>query len=154
MNCDAFRSCIDRMPTLSPKSWDAAARAHHEACGDCQAWLAREQTWQHVFSSVPAPRGRSSVWPGVMAAIASRRVRPASLSRELVALSRYVVPALAALVLALGSVGLWGPVPIDANAPATQPLASVLVAEPTTELAFLHQDADTILDQWVGVSQR
>jgi len=53
----------------------------------------------------------------------------------------------------LGSVELWGRVTIDADIPATYPVASVLVAEPTTELAFLRQDADVILDQWVGVSQ-
>ncbi len=55
---------------------------------------------------------------------------------------------MAALVLALGGVGLWDPFPPEAH-----PVASVLVAEPTTELAFLGQDADAILDQWVGVSQ-
>jgi len=157
MDCNVFRSCFDHMPTPWPGTWpqtfDAAARAHYDTCADCQAWLAHEQTWQHVLSSVPAPRERSSVWPGVMAAIASRQVQPTSLSRELVALSRYLVPALAALVLALGSVELWGRVTIDADIPATYPVASVLVAEPTTELAFLRQDADVILDQWVGVSQ-
>jgi hypothetical protein len=88
-----------------------------------------------------------------MAVIATRRVQPASLSWELVALSRYLVPALAALVLALVGVGLWAPVAFDPAAPDTDSVASVLVAEPTTELAFLHQDADAILNQWVGVSQ-
>jgi hypothetical protein len=88
-----------------------------------------------------------------MAAIASRQVQPTSLSWELVALSRLLVPALTALVLALGGVELWGRVTIDTDAPSTYPVASVLVAEPTTELAFLHQDADIILDQWAGVSQ-
>lgn len=150
MHCDAFRSCVDRLPT---ETWPDAARAHHEACANCRAWLANEKTWQHVFSSVPAPAGRASVWPGVMAAIVARREPPASLSWELVALSRYVVPALAALVLTLGGVGLWGTTTTDANPSPTPPAASILVAEPTTELAFLRQDADTILDQWAGVSQ-
>ena len=157
MDCNVFRSCFDHMPTPSPGTWpqtlDAAARVHHDACAGCQAWLAHEQTWQHVFSSVPAPRERSSVWPGVMAAIASRQVQPTSLSWELVALSRYLVPALAVLVLALGGVGLWSRAILDADASVTSPVASVLVAEPTTELAFLHQDADVILDQWAGVFQ-
>jgi hypothetical protein len=87
-----------------------------------------------------------------MAAIALRQAQPASLSWELVALSRYLVPALAILVLALGGVGLWSRAILDADASVTSPVASVLVAEPTTELAFLHQDADVILDQWAGVT--
>lgn len=153
MNCDAFRSYIDRMPTLSSETWPEAVRVHHEGCEDCQGWLAYEQTWRQVFHRVPAPRARPSVWPGVMAAIASRRVQPASLSWELVALSRYLVPALAALVLTLGGVGLWGGATLPAAAPEAHPIASVFVAEPTRELAFLHQDADAILDQWAGVSQ-
>lgn len=153
MNCDAFRSCIDRTPTLLPAAWPDAVRAHHEGCVDCQAWLAGEQTWQHVFSHVPRPRARPSAWPGIRAAIATRRAPPASLSQELVALSRYLAPALAGLVLALAGAGLWSQVAMHAVDPDTPPAASVLVAEPATELAFLHQDADVILDQWVGVSQ-
>ncbi len=88
-----------------------------------------------------------------MAAIASYRAQPASLSWELVALSRYLVPALAVLVLALGGVGLWREAGMNAAVPETHSAASVFVAEPTTELAFLRQDADAILDQWAGVSQ-
>ncbi len=153
MNCDAFRLHLDHMPTLSPESWPDAVRAHHEGCADCQAWLAHEQTWQHVFAAVPTPQARPSVWPGVMATIAARSAQPASLSWELVALSRYLVPALAVLVLALGGVGLWGQVGTNVAGPNHHPIASMLVAEPTTELALLSQDADAILDQWAGVSQ-
>ncbi len=85
-----------------------------------------------------------------MAAIAAYQVQPVSLSRELLWLSRYLVPALTVLVVALCGVGLWGQIFMQ----NTSPSASVLVAEPTTELAFHNQDADTILDQWVGVSQQ
>jgi len=151
MNCDAFRLYID-LPALPPEAWPDEIRAHHEGCANCQVWLAHEQTWQYVFASVPAPRARPSVWPGVMAVIAARRAQPASLSWELVALSRYLVPALVALVLALAGVGMWAPVTNPA-APDTDSVASVLVAEPITELAFLHQDADAILNQWVGGAQ-
>ncbi len=164
MDCDAFRSCIDHMPVPLPDAWariseaeaGTEARAHHEGCADCQAWLAHEQTWQQVLASVPAPRARPSAWPGVMAAIASRPTPSTSLSWELVALSRYLVPALTTLVLALGGVGLWGQATMNPAVLARddhQSVMSVLVAEPTTELGFLQQDADAILDQWVGVSQ-
>lgn len=149
MNCDTFRSWIDRMQIMSPEQWPETVRTHHEACADCQTWLAHEQTWQHVFAQAPMPRARPSVWPGVMAAIAARQAQPISLSRELVSLSRYLVPALAVLVLTLSGVGLWGQIftqNIDLS-------ASVLVAESNTELVSFSRDADTILDQWVGVSQ-
>jgi hypothetical protein len=88
-----------------------------------------------------------------MAAIAARQVQPASLSWEVVALSRYLVPALAALVLTLVGLGWWDQITVSPEIPATPSVASVLVAEPTAELAFLRQDEDAILDQWVGVSQ-
>lgn len=157
MNCDAFWSCIDHLPTPWPKGWqetlDDDARVHYEGCADCQAWLAHEQAWQQVFAHVLTPRARLSVWPGVMVAIASRRSPPMSLSRELVGLSRYFVPAFAALVLALGGIELWSQLTISPIASDTSLVTSVLVAEPTTELAFLRQDADAILNQWVGVSQ-
>ncbi len=138
------------MQMVAPESWPDTVRAHHEACADCQTWLAHEQTWQHLFARVPAPRARPSAWPGVMAAIAAHQAQPISLSRELVSLSRYLVPALAVLVLVLGGAGLWGQV-FTQN---TSGAASVLVVEPTTELAFLSRDADSILDQWVGVSEQ
>ncbi len=157
MNCDAFRSCIDRLPTPWPQTWeatlDAAARRHHETCADCQGWLANEQNWQQIFAHAPTPRAQPSVWPGVMAAIVARRTQPVSFSRELVALGRYLVPAFAALVLVLGGVGLWRQLTISPATPDTHLVASVLVSEPTTELDFLRQDADAILGQWVGVSQ-
>lgn len=137
------------MTMTPPDVWPDDVRTHHEACADCQTWLAREQTWQRLFSRVPAPRARPSVWPGVMAAIAAHQAPPISLSRELISLSRYLVPALAVLVLALGGVGLWGQV-FAPNAPLA---TSVLAVEPTTELAFFSRDADMILDQWVGESQ-
>ena len=149
MNCDAFRSRVDRLPS---DMWPREARAHHETCADCRDWWAREASWRRVFASAPAPAPRPSAWPGVMAAIAARRQQPGSLSWELVALSRYVAPALAALVLILGGVGLWKADMNDALAlPAT---AGVLVAEPTAELAFVVEDADAILNQWVEGSQR
>ena len=148
MNCDVFRSRVDRLPN---DLWPPEARAHHETCADCRDWWGREATWRRVFASAPAPAPRPSVWPGVMAAIAARRQQPASLSWELVALSRYVAPALAALVLIVGGVGLWQ---ADLNdRPALPATASVLVAEPATELAFVAEDADAILNQWVEVSQ-
>ncbi len=149
MNCDAFRLWFDRMQMVPPEAWSDTVRTHHDTCADCQIWLAHEQTWQQVFARVPTPRARPSVWPEVMAAIAARQARPVSLSLELVSLSRYLLPALAGLVLVLGGVGWWGQV-FTQN---TELAESVLVAEPTTELAFLSQDADTILDQWVGVPQ-
>jgi hypothetical protein len=136
---------------LSPQPWPETMRTHHAACVDCQAWLAHEHTWQQVFARVPSPRARPSVWPGVMAAIAARQAQPASFDLELVSLSRYVVPALTVLVLALGGVGLWGQVLKTQNTPAA---ASVWGGAFNTELAFLGHDAETIMEQWVGVSQQ
>jgi hypothetical protein len=93
-----------------------------------------------------------SLWPGVRARLA-HAAPVVSLSDALTALGRFLVPALALLVLGLAGVGWWSGLDAQTTQFDTQETRlapTLLVANPTVELAFLSQDPDTILQQWGG----
>ncbi|MDH3598373.1 MAG: hypothetical protein OEU26_01900 [Candidatus Tectomicrobia bacterium] len=147
MDCEAFRIWMDQAGAESVEPMPPALRQHGDTCVDCQSWQQAEAAWRRLFAAVPQASLTHSLWPGVRARLAAHAAPVASLSDELTALGRLLVPALALLVLSLAGVGWWSgpdtqPTPIDTS--------TFLVANPSAELAFLSQDPDTILQQWGG----
>jgi hypothetical protein len=153
MDCEAFRAWIDQAGAQPVEPMPPALRQHGDTCVDCQTWQQVEATWERLFAAVPQASLTHSLWPGVRARLPAHAAPAASLSDELTALGRLLIPALALLVLGLAGVGWWGGSPTQTIPMDTQEarLASTfLVANPAAELAFLSQDPDTILQQWGG----
>jgi len=152
MDCEAFRAWIDQAGAEPVEPMPPALRQHGDTCVACQTWQQSEATWGRLFAAVPQASLAHSLWPGVRARLA--HVAPvASLSDELTALGRLLVPALALLVLCLAGVGWWSGLDAQTTQFDTQETRltpTLLVANPPVELAFLRQDPDTILQQWGG----
>lgn len=153
MNCEAFRAWIDQAGAQPVEPMPPALRQHGDTCADCQTWQQVEAAWGRLFATVPQTSLTHSLWPGVRARLPAHAAPAASLSDELTALGRLLVPALALLVLSLAGVGWWGGSQtrtIQMDTQETRLVPTFLVANPAAELAFLSQDPDTILQQWGG----
>ena len=153
MDCEAFRTWMDQAGGEPVEPMPPALRQHGETCVDCQSWQQAEAAWGQLFAAVPQASLTHSLWPGVRTRLLAHATPVASLSDELMALGRLLVPALALLVLSLAGVGWWGgpdsqTTQIDAQ--EARLASTLLVANPAAELAFLSQDPDTILQQWGG----
>jgi hypothetical protein len=152
MDCEAFRAWVDQAGAEPVEPMPPALRQHGDTCVDCQTWQQAEAAWGRLFAAVPQASLAHSLWPGVRVRLA--HVAPvASLSDELTALGRLLVPALALLVLCLAGVGWWSGLDAQTTQFDTQETRltpTLLVANPPVELAFLRQDPDTILQQWGG----
>jgi hypothetical protein len=152
MDCKAFRAWIDQAGTAPVEPMPAALRQHSDLCVDCQTWQQAEVAWERLFGAVPQASLTHSLWPGVRMRL-THAAPVASLSDDLTALGRLLVPALALLVLCLAGVGWWSGLDtqtIQFDTQETRFAPTWLVANPTVELAFLSQDPDTILQQWGG----
>ena len=152
MDCEAFRAWIDQAGAEPVEPMPPALRQHGDTCVNCHTWQQAEAAWGRLFAAVPQASLAYSLWPSVRARLAYA-APVASLSDALTALGRFLVPALALLVLSLVGVGWWSgshtqTIQIDAQEARLD--STFLVANPAAELAFLSQDPDTILQQWGG----
>lgn len=148
MDCETYRAWIEQEDLIH--SDPILLRQHGETCPECRAWQAQEAVWRQVFATVTERPLTHSLWPGVRARLQERQAPAGSFSAELMALGRLLVPTMALLILSLAGVALWSSSGGQINSQEARLTSSLLMADLSTELDFLRQDADTILQQWGG----
>jgi hypothetical protein len=139
MKCEGFKAWLEEEGRTFTERLPEEFAAHCRTCPDCQSLLQEEGFWTRFFAATPEASLSGSLWPGVMARIQEQTDRSESFSTALLWMGRRLAPAFALVLLLLGGAAFW---PGNGSALQDSDFAIEGLVEP-----------DTVLNQWVGVSE-
>lgn len=139
MNCEEFKAWLEDEGGTFTERLPEEVAAHCHTCPDCQSLLQEEGFWARFFAAAPEASLPASLWPGIMARIRQQTDRGESFTTALLWMWRRLVPAFALVLFLLGGAAFW---PGNGFARQDSGLPIEGLVEP-----------DTVLNQWVGVSE-